>query len=176
MDRRGEAALRRFHGDADGATAVEFALVAIPFLALLFAIIEVGLLFFADNSLDYATNNAARLIRTGQAQTQNFSAAAFKTTICTQLTPLLACDGLQLDVRPIANFAAAADPIPKKKDGTLDPANFSYDMGKAGQIVLVRTYYEWPLILNIFGNSLANLADGKRLISATVALKIEPYK
>ena len=39
--------LRRFRRDRRGSAAVEFALIATPFFALLFAIIETSIVFFA---------------------------------------------------------------------------------------------------------------------------------
>ena len=55
--------------DRRGAAAVEFALVAPPFLALLFAILELALVFFASQALETVTQDSSRLIMTGQAQT-----------------------------------------------------------------------------------------------------------
>ena len=45
---------RRFARAQDGAAAVEFALVAAPFLALIFAILETALVFFAGQTLEAA--------------------------------------------------------------------------------------------------------------------------
>ena len=60
--------LRRFARRQDGAAAVEFAFIAVPFLALLFAILETALVFFAGQSLESAVADTGRLIMTGQAQ------------------------------------------------------------------------------------------------------------
>jgi Flp pilus assembly protein TadG len=59
----------RFARHQDGAAAVEFALIAVSFLALLFAILETALVFFAGQTLESAASDAGRLIMTGQAQT-----------------------------------------------------------------------------------------------------------
>ena len=53
--------------------------VALPFLALTFAILETALVFFAGQTLEAAAAESGRLIMTGQAQTQHFDKAAFKT-------------------------------------------------------------------------------------------------
>src|SRR4051812_32412430 len=71
--------VRRFLKKDDGAAAVEFALVATPFLALVFAIMETALVFFAGQTLETAAADSARLIMTGQAQTQGFDQGKFKT-------------------------------------------------------------------------------------------------
>ena len=58
-----------FIKDRKGATAVEFALVATPFLALVVALIQTFLVFFAQSILENTVRQAARQILTGQTQT-----------------------------------------------------------------------------------------------------------
>src|SRR5215813_3936534 len=74
---------RRLARSQDGVTAVEFGMVAAPFLALLFAICELGLVFFAGQTLETATADASRLILTGQAV--GFDATKFKGEVCKRL-------------------------------------------------------------------------------------------
>ena len=54
------------------------AIVATPFLAVLFAIMETAMVFFAGQTLETAVADSSRLILTGQAQTQALNQAAFK--------------------------------------------------------------------------------------------------
>ena len=63
--------LRHFLRNREGATAVEFALVALPFLAILFAIIELALNFWVTQVLENAVSDASRRIYTGQFQQEN---------------------------------------------------------------------------------------------------------
>jgi Flp pilus assembly pilin Flp len=60
--------VRRFARRQDGIAAVEFGIVAAPFLALMFAIMETAMVFFASQTLETAVADSARLIMTGQAQ------------------------------------------------------------------------------------------------------------
>ena len=53
-------ALRRFHRNRRGVAAVEFALVAPLFFGLLFAIIEIAMMFFASQVLETVTIRRAR--------------------------------------------------------------------------------------------------------------------
>jgi Flp pilus assembly protein TadG len=64
-----------------GATAVEFALVAAPFLALLMALFQTALVFFAGRVLDETTEEASRYIMTGQAQTAGMTQSGFATWV-----------------------------------------------------------------------------------------------
>ena len=78
----------RFRRDQDGATAVEFALVAVPFLALLFAIIELAMMFWTTQILEESLSQTARSLLTGQPQTRYTSGLAtvtrdaFKIDLC----------------------------------------------------------------------------------------------
>ena len=60
--------LSRWRRDNSGATAVEFAIIALPFMLLMFGIMTVCLYFFTNFSLENAAWAAARSVRTGQMQ------------------------------------------------------------------------------------------------------------
>lgn len=171
------AALRRLAAGNDGAAAVEFALVATPFLALLFAILQTGLIFFAEQSLETTAADASRLIFTGQAQNQSFDQAAFKNAVCARLSVLMSCSGIMLDVRTYNDFSSANTSLPIDNNGNLQN-NFVYQPGAAGDIVVVRLMYQWPLFISMsaLSKSFSNLANGQDLLMATVAFRNEPYK
>ncbi|MGH6681045.1 MAG: TadE/TadG family type IV pilus assembly protein, partial [Bradyrhizobium sp.] len=78
-----------------GNVAIEMAFVGPPFLLLLLVIIELGLTLATQSVLDGAARDAARLIRTGQVQTQGSPITAFQTLLCSQVGPLISvsqCD------------------------------------------------------------------------------------
>jgi Flp pilus assembly protein TadG len=167
--------LKRFRSDRAGVTTVEFALVAVPFFALVFAILETFLLFFATQVIETATDRGARLIRTGQAQMQELDGAAFKTAICAAMAALFNCQSnLRVDVRTFSSFAAVDLRPPIGEDGNL-VQEFEFTPGGAGELVVVRAFYEWPLYTNLLGLGLATLANGKHLIMATTAFRNEPF-
>src|SRR5262244_777473 len=86
--------LGRFRRNRRGSAAVEFALVAPVFFALLFAIIEVALMFFATQVLETVTQESARYLLTGQAQGASMTQAQFKTYVCSQIPALFTCANL----------------------------------------------------------------------------------
>ena len=99
--------LRRFISHRKAATTVEFGLLAAPFLALIFAILQTAILFFAGQALETAAATSARLILTGQAQTQGWTAAQFKQQVCNTITGLFNCQsGVYVDVETYSSFAA----------------------------------------------------------------------
>jgi Flp pilus assembly protein TadG len=167
--------VRRFRRQEDGAAAVEFALVAAPFLALLFAIMESAGVFFAGQALETATADSARLIMTGQAQTQGFSETQFKAAVCGKIYALFDCNGgVYVDVKKYSSFSAVNVNKPIDANGNL-VKNFTYDPGGPGCIVVVRLLYEWPVYLSLAGLNLADLSNNKRLLVATSAFRNEPF-
>src|SRR5262245_47467925 len=98
--------LRRFRRSRKGDAIVQFALVAPVFFALLFAIIESALMFFATQVLETITQDSARMILTGQAQNSNYLAADFKNYVCGKIPALFSCGGLSVDVQSYNSFAA----------------------------------------------------------------------
>jgi Flp pilus assembly protein TadG len=172
----GLKAIRRLTRQQDGAAAVEFAMVAAPFLALVFAIMETAMVFFAGQVLETAAADSARLIMTGQAQNQSFNESKFKDEVCARIYGLFNCtSGIYIDVKTYTSFASVDTSLPIDQNGNLI-SNFGYQPGLPGDIVVVRLLYQWPVYVPLLGFNLADMAGGKRLISATVAFRNEPYK
>ena len=167
-------ALRRFVRQQDGAAAIEFAMLAAPFFALLFAILETAMVFFAGQTLEAATADSARLILTGQAQTAGFSKTDFKTQVCTRISSLFDCNKVYVDVKNFSNFSKVSTASPVNS-GVLDTASMGYTPGGPGCIVVVSLYYQWPIYVPNFGISLTNLNGGYRLLQATSVFRNEPF-
>ena len=150
--------------------------MAAPFLALTFAILETAMVFFAGQTLEAATADSARLIMTGQAQAQGFSAAEFKNQVCARIFGLFDCaNGVSVDVKSYSSFASV-NTAPPISNGDLNTANMGYSPGEPGDIVVVSLYYKWPIYVSMLGNELANLNGGNRLLAATSVFRVEPYK
>jgi Flp pilus assembly protein TadG len=168
--------LRRFVRHQEGTAAIEFGLIAAPFLALMFAIIETALVFFAGQTLETAVADSARLIMTGQAQNASFDQTAFKNSVCAKVYGLFDCStGMYVDVRKYTAFSAASMSKPIDAQGKLIK-DFAYDPGGPGEIVVVRIMYEWPVWVSLMGLNLSDLSSGKRLLMATAAFRNEPFK
>jgi hypothetical protein len=61
------------------------------------------------------------------------------------------------------------------EDGELVVDDFDFQIGEAGDIVVVRVLYQWPVFVTQLGNNLANLPNGKHVLSATAVFKNEPF-
>jgi Flp pilus assembly protein TadG len=169
------AAARRLIKRQDGSAAVEFGMVAAPFLALVFAIMETAVVFFAGQALETAVADSARLIMTGQAQSQGFSQAAFKNAVCAKIYGLFDCqNGVYVDVKTFTSFGNVSMPNPVDGSGNFQLTP-SYQPGGPGDIVVVRLFYQYPVYVSLLGFNLANVNGGKRLLAATAAFRNEPY-
>ena len=189
------AATRLIRGD-EGAATVEFAIVAVPFLALVFAILETAFIFFAQQALQNAAVSAGRLLMTGQGQ-QNYqgsgqpmTASQFKTAACAAISGILNCNSsLIVDVQTYPSFAAAnagnATAAPLNSHGVLqiNPNSPPFNMGGPGDIVVVVLMYQWPAWVKLPGlTSLMDLASGSnqpltgRLLMATSVFVNENYQ
>jgi Flp pilus assembly protein TadG len=174
---------RGFLRSRSGATAVEFALVAAPFIALLVAILQTGLVFFAGRVLDEVTEEASRYIMTGQAQQANVTQAGFANYICTGantsalVSALFTCSKIMVNVQSYSDFASANTSSPTltfNANGTVSN-NWSYSTGNPGDIIVVQVMYQWPVVLGPLSMNLSNLSNGNRLLVSTAVFKSEPY-
>jgi Flp pilus assembly protein TadG len=183
--------LRRFRRSRRASAAVEFALVAPVFFALLFAIIETSIMFFASQVLETITQDSARLIETGQAQTGQVTIngvqacagvpctqAEFQNYVCSQVPALLftcpgGAKGIFIDVENYPAFTNVT--INNQISGGTFTNNMQYNTGGPGDIVVVRLFYQWPLFVTGLGYNISNLTGSQRLLVATSVFKNEPY-
>ncbi|GLR97516.1 MULTISPECIES: TadE/TadG family type IV pilus assembly protein [Bradyrhizobium] len=165
-----------FARDKRGATAVEFALVAAPFLALIIALIQTFLVFFAQQTLESIVRQSARLVMTGQVQSAQMTQAAFKQKVCDQIVILFNCSGLMVDMQVATSWTSANTGMPTLTfDSSGKVTNtWQYDPGDAGDIVVLRVMYVWPVVLGPLGFNLSNLSNGNRLIMSSAAFQNEP--
>jgi Flp pilus assembly pilin Flp len=174
--------LRRFGRNRQGTTAVEFAIIATPLIGLIFAILETALAFWATQVLETATANAARLVYTGQFQTDHGTktpaeiAAEFKKNLCDQVAALFDCNAMvKIDIREYVAFPAPVDK-PIGADGNFDTTGWGYQPVGANKIVVVRAAMEYPIFVTLNHANQANLKSGNRLIMASAVFRTEPYK
>jgi Flp pilus assembly protein TadG len=156
------ATTRRFRHDTSGATAVEFAMVIPLFLLVLGVIVETGIMMFTEYVLQTSVQEAARLVRTGQAQEKQLTAAQFKTEICRIAKIIMACESkVTVYMKAATSFSdLASDPsasymnVGVNADGTT--AAPTYQCGKRDEMVALIASYDYnfkiPYFMEYFGN------------------------
>ena len=181
--------LQRFRRAEDGTAAIEFAILGVPFAALLFGIVEIAVVFLISTTTEHALAEVAREVRTGEFQTSNGGAPEFKAKVCAAMSGLGKCSKLRIDVIPSGTnkFSdIALPPSPIACTGTpaeiatceaADPAMpaDAYTTTTAEQVVVVRVQYVHKLAVPSKLTGLANASGNSRVITATTAFRNEPF-
>ncbi len=171
---------RRFVKCRNGSSAVEFALVAPLFFALIFSVLEAGYFYFIESAVEAANAKAARLIRTGQAQTNAISRDAFFDEICDVVKLFGDCnERLTVDVARFSTFAALAADVaaPVCRDADPDVVDaMSYSAGGARDIVRVRVCYMHKSFNPGLGLNLEKANGGAVKMFSTSIFRNEPYE
>ena len=162
----------------DGTAALEFAIVAAPFIALILATMQTALAFFAGQVLESAVVDSSRQILTGSAQNASMTQSGFATAVCAKVQTLFNCSNLMIDVQTATSFSAANTAMPTltfNGQGAVTNS-WSWQPGNPGDIVVMRVMYQWPVFLGPLGLSLSNESNGKLLLMATTTFKNEPFQ
>jgi Flp pilus assembly protein TadG len=158
----------------DGTTAIEFALMAIPYIILTLGIMEISIMYAAATLLEGATGSAARLIRTGQIQESGANPEeAFREALCEYATVLIRCDDVVIEVQPLASFDdyESMDPV-YDEDGNMVSSGFN--AGDADSRVMIRVAYRYTM-MNAFVGTLLAGPTNSRLFMSTIVMQNEPY-
>lgn len=153
--------IKRFAGDRRGVTTVEFALISIVLIALIFGIVELALILLTQNALENAARIASRYGITGQVPAGMTRDQAILSVAKDQLPGVVDATKLALTTLVYGSFDSIGQPEPF----TDTNANGKYDAGEpftdvngngkwdqdqgaagsgaAGQIVLYNLSYDW---------------------------------
>jgi Flp pilus assembly pilin Flp len=162
--------LVRFVRDKTGAAALEFAMVAAPFLALLVAIIEVGVDFLLFSQIDYATHKAAQEIRSGSVQVRNMTVEELKTEVLCPKLNILPCAPVNVNVVVIRQW----DEWGIWSRTSINPAAARWCPGGAADTVLLQVAYPVPLASMIWAGSSSN-ANGVRYYMSSAGFTNDPF-
>ena len=174
--KRASARLRPMAKDSKGAAALEFALIAMPLIFLIFSCIELAMIVLLSVTLDNATDIAARQIRTGLTTQANSTVDTFRQKVCDNMGWLSATcpSSLHIDVQTYDSFAS----VPTTDlivNGQFDTTNFKYLIGTGSKIQMVRAYYEWPLFTPFLQAGLNTLGNSDAVVTAKVVFRNEPF-
>jgi Flp pilus assembly protein TadG len=169
-------ALTRFGRAREGVAAVEFAMVALPFMLLMVGVGEIAMIGFGQANLNYAAAETARQIRTGQTQTDGTDYSQVRTALCQQLNSIMTlnCGNLYLDVKSFDSFVNAQNANPVQ-NGAFSDQGFGFQPGAPSDIVVVRAFYRWKLLTPMFGSVFSNIGNGERLLVSTLMFRNEPF-
>ncbi|HWU62740.1 MAG TPA: TadE/TadG family type IV pilus assembly protein [Ensifer sp.] len=190
--------LRRLFKSSEGATAIEFAILAIPFMMIVFATFETFIAFTGEQLVSNAVDTMARRVRTGQitfslGRSTDMTQTQFRQEFCNQISVMITCSNteaatpakLYLDLEQVTNFSDIPTNVPliatnggKTRD--LDTSKMNFTPGGAGKINMFRAYYRWPITTDLVRPYISNIqpegsSKGQFLIVATSAFQNENY-
>ncbi len=178
----GTALLRRFRRNDRGVVAIEFAMLALPFFLLVFAIIETCLSFAAGQLLQNTVDRVARELRTGQIQPVEATSTKIFGEVCGGMAIMLvddSCPELALDLKSYDEFADIPTGITRLANGDVDTSGFTIDPAGPQEIAQIRAFYRWPIYTDLMKARIANVnrgtSDGKILLFATMTWQNEPF-
>lgn len=159
--------------------SVEFALLIAPFLALVMGILELAYMLQAESSLQFATETASRLIRTGKVTSRSgetiMTSDELIAELCAKATLLPNCGTkLTLRITSADNFEAlakeAGNPAKIGPDEDKGTPSVEFSPGGASQATLVIMTYDWSLVMPLS----KDLGTKQRLV-ATAVFRNEPF-
>jgi Flp pilus assembly protein TadG len=188
----------RLRRDREGAAALEFALLAVPFLLLIFATFETFFAFAGEQLMANAVETMARQVRTGeitfgQGKPTDVTEAEFRQMFCDEISILSMCSSteattpekLHLDVRQFASFADMPREVPKVSTADyadLDTSDFAFSPGGANSKNILRAYYRWQIMTDLMRPYITNIRPANKpvptdfLIVQTAAFENEDYE
>jgi len=160
----------------DGMAAVEFALVAAPFFALIVAILELALIFVAQAALETAVEQTARLVLTGQALSQGLTQSQFQQDVCNNLPSPFVCSGVMVNLVTASSFSNAVTAAPTLTYNAQGHVTntWNFQVGGPGSIEVMQVMYQWPVFPGPLNLNFANLSNGSYLLMATSVFRNEP--
>lgn len=162
-------------GDASGSAAVEFALLIGPLLFSILGIMEVSLHYFVSASIDHATHKVARLVRTGQAQELALTTDQLRDQVCQDVLNLFDCtEHSYISVETLTTLSTPPTSLPVDADGAF-LADTAPQLGVGGDYVIVRGYFQFSPLFDIFGALTARLPNGNHIVVASALFRNEPF-
>jgi Flp pilus assembly protein TadG len=164
-----------FKGAQQGATAVEFALIAPAFIALLVAIFETTQFLYVQANLQAAATQAGRLFMTGQAQNGAMTQAQIQSAICPTVQALVSCGNLVINVQSSSSAGGLSTSTPQmyNSKGQLNTGNYS--VGSPGDLMVVMIGYPLPVVAAPLGFLLSGNSNGTASVWGVAAFRVEPY-
>lgn len=168
--------LKRWNRRQDGATAVEFAIIAPVFFALIFSMVETGWIMTKASMLDHAVGKSARLIYTGQAPDQG----TLEQLICDEAYVFSNCrENIVVELVTVDDFTSIPDTAATCTDAstaTIAPVT-TYTSGAGGEIVFMRVCITTDVMVPGLGlgMQMAQTDSGRFQMVSSMAFMNEPF-
>lgn len=181
--------IKNIHTNEEGTVAVEVAIIAPLLFAILFAVVELGILHVRMNVISDSVGEVSRIIKTGREFSVTGPTCAnkvdcFVSQFCENVQAITKCKlGVNFSYE-IKSYATLQDigndntPLlcPSDSGGGQPSTEPSFDMGNSASIVRIRICYELPVINPYFGMAFRTLSNGNIRYAKTEIFANEPYQ
>lgn len=157
--------LRKFLKTEQGATLVEYALVAPVFFLMLCGLFEISAVLFVLVTMDSAVNEISRFGRTGDTITGETQLATARRILVDHTYGLIDTSRVVFRIQPVVTFTAA---------DTSPAIVQSVDFGGTSANVIYTITYPWT-IMTPFVSTAAFGGSTTVNLSATAVVKNEPF-
>lgn len=175
--------LERFRRNRVGAVTIEFAMVSLPFLAIVFAIIEGAAQQYFTSELDRVTQQVAASVRNGTLQVSNMTPESLRGSFyCPKLPSYLDCNNVFFQLTSADCRADPACLAPLFEDRSTGkrlippiPAT-GWSLGVPGHTQILIAVYPLPTGMQIWDSSATAVFNTKevRAIVAVAAWVNDP--
>jgi Flp pilus assembly pilin Flp len=178
--------LGRFLADDEGVTAIEFAFLGPLFGIGLLVTFETSIMLFTEYVIQTSVQEAARLVRTGQAQDREYTAQEFKDAVCYIAKYAMNCDAnLTVYMKKATSFTALEAATPSyltitggafglAPDGT--PKKPPYECGGPSEAIALIATYDWRIATPWVMDNFANVSDSRtRRLVGFAMFRNEPF-
>lgn len=178
--------------DEAGSPSVEFAFAAMPLVLMVVGTMEFGMIMFTSTLMESGLRDAARFGITGQEPEAQTRLERILDIIANRTLGLVDMTAAQVEVMVYPGYGDIGRGeafVDGNANGKYDPGetftdengNGQWDAdvgapgaGGAGDIVVYRMNYDWPLLTPLLGHVIG--ADGHFSLKAAVAVRNEPWE
>ena len=181
----------RLGADERGGAAVEFAFAAPVLILLVVGIIEIAMVLFINTMLEGAVREAARYGITGYTVAGQTREQTIRQIVQDRTLGLIDMANLKIDYIVYPSFGDIGKPeqftdsnhngkydtgesfVDTNGNGKWDSDMGAAGAGNAGDVVVYRLSYDWPLLTGLLNDLIGT--NGKMSLRASVAVRNEPY-
>ena len=170
----------RLLGDRRGVAGVEFAMLALPFIALLGVVAESGVVILAQQTLDVSVDRASRLLRTGEFQDRadgSDPAQRLRQLMCGNSSLFFACRDILLDVTRADTFKGSqvSEPYDKQTKTVATSFGTQFQCPNGDDVVAIRAAVPILRYFSFLDFTGRRLAGNRQLLVSTLIFRAEAY-
>jgi Flp pilus assembly protein TadG len=162
--------LRDFVAARRAATALEFAMVAMPLMMLVIGGISFSYVYYLQFVLDYSLQQAVRQVQLGKVPSGTAASTYVASTMCPIFSQFASCTGLTITVQPVTDYWTNFTTVSSSSTAT------SFCMGQAGTLMYARATYQAPVWASFMVVALppSPASSGQNVVSAAAFANENP--